>query len=119
MLKSIKKESLVTNVTVKTFGCRLNSYESQLIRESFPNYGKKKLDRFHVINTCNVTNEAVRQARQAIRKIHREYPGNKILVTGCAAQIAPELFAKMPEVDLVIGNREKIDPDIFSSLVLQ
>lgn len=119
MLKNIKKESLVTNVTVKTFGCRLNSYESQLIRESFSNHGKKKLDRFHVINTCNVTNEAVRQARQAIRKIHREYPENKILVTGCAAQIAPELFAKMPEVDLVIGNREKIDPDIFSSLVLQ
>jgi len=106
----------MANVKVKTFGCRLNSYESQLIRENFFNHGGGSLDHFHIINTCNVTNEAVRQARQAIRKTRRENPKDKILVTGCAAQIEPEQFSEMPEVDFVIGNREKINSDTFSSL---
>ena len=106
----------MANVEVKTFGCRLNSYESQLIRENFPNSTTKDSDRFYIINTCNVTNEAVRQARQAIRRARRENPKDKILVTGCEAQFDPKQFSKMPEVDLVVGNKEKIESDTLALL---
>jgi threonylcarbamoyladenosine tRNA methylthiotransferase MtaB len=95
------------DVDVVTFGCRLNAYESEQIR------ARAAEDGIHdaiVFNTCAVTNEAVRQARQAIRKARRERPGARLIVTGCAAQIDPAAFAAMPEVDLVVGNAEKSSP---------
>lgn len=94
-------------VDVVTFGCRLNAYESEAIRARAAADG---LSDAVVFNTCAVTNEAVRQARQAIRKARRERPGARVIVTGCAAQIDPAAFAAMPEVDLVLGNAEKAAP---------
>jgi len=91
-------------VDIVTFGCRLNAYESEVIRARAAQDG---LSNAIVFNTCAVTNEAVRQARQAIRKARRENPGAKLIVTGCAAQIDPAAFAAMDEVDLVLGNAEK------------
>jgi threonylcarbamoyladenosine tRNA methylthiotransferase MtaB len=94
-------------VDVVTFGCRLNAYESEAIRQQAAADG---LSDAVVFNTCAVTGEAVRQARQAIRKARRERPGARLIVTGCAAQIDPAAFAAMPEVDLVLGNAEKAAP---------
>ena len=91
-------------VDIVTFGCRLNAYESEVIRARAAQDG---LSDAVVFNTCAVTGEAVRQARQAIRKARRERPGAKLIVTGCAAQIDPAAFAGMAEVDLVLGNAEK------------
>jgi len=91
-------------VDVVTFGCRLNAYESEVIRTRAAEDG---LSDAVVFNTCAVTGEAVRQARQAIRKARRERPGARLIVTGCAAQIDPQAFADMAEVDLVLGNAEK------------
>jgi threonylcarbamoyladenosine tRNA methylthiotransferase MtaB len=91
-------------VDIVTFGCRLNTYESEVIRKRAAEDG---LTDAVVFNTCAVTNEAVRQARQAIRKARRERPGAKLIVTGCAAQIDPAAFAGMAEIDLVLGNAEK------------
>jgi threonylcarbamoyladenosine tRNA methylthiotransferase MtaB len=93
------------SVEVVTFGCRLNTYESEVIRRNAEDAG---LGDAVVVNTCAVTAEAVRQARQAIRRLRRERPGARILVTGCAAQTEPETFAAMAEVDRVIGNDEKM-----------
>ncbi|MFN3583448.1 tRNA (N(6)-L-threonylcarbamoyladenosine(37)-C(2))-methylthiotransferase MtaB [Phenylobacterium sp.] len=92
------------DVDIVTFGCRLNAYESEVIRKRAAEDG---LTDAIVFNTCAVTGEAVRQARQAIRKARRERPGAKVIVTGCAAQIDPAAFAAMDEVDLVLGNAEK------------
>jgi threonylcarbamoyladenosine tRNA methylthiotransferase MtaB len=92
------------SVDVLTFGCRLNTYESEVIRRHADAAG---LDGVVVVNTCAVTAEAERQARQAIRKAKRERPQARIIVTGCAAQTNPERFAAMPEVDRVIGNDAK------------
>jgi threonylcarbamoyladenosine tRNA methylthiotransferase MtaB len=92
------------SVDIVTFGCRLNAYESEVIRKRAAEDG---LSDAVVFNTCAVTGEAVRQARQAIRKARRERPGAKLIVTGCAAQIDPAAFAGMAEVDLVLGNAEK------------
>jgi threonylcarbamoyladenosine tRNA methylthiotransferase MtaB len=92
------------SVDIVTFGCRLNAYESEVIRARAAQDG---LEDAVVFNTCAVTAEAVRQARQAIRKARRERPGARLIVTGCAAQIDPTAFAGMPEVDLVLGNAEK------------
>ncbi|MDB5418715.1 MAG: 2-methylthioadenine synthetase [Phenylobacterium sp.] len=92
------------DVDIVTFGCRLNAYESEVIRKRAAEDG---LADAVVFNTCAVTGEAVRQARQAIRKARRERPDAKLIVTGCAAQIDPAAFAAMPEVDLVLGNAEK------------
>jgi len=88
-----------------TFGCRLNALESEVIRSRAAEAG---LGDAVIVNTCAVTAEAVRQARQAIRKAKREAPGRRVVVTGCAAQIGPGEFAAMPEVDLVLGNEEKL-----------
>ncbi len=93
------------SVEVVTFGCRLNTYESEVIRRNAEGAG---LDDAVVVNTCAVTGEAVRQARQAIRRLKRERPDARILVTGCAAQTEPDAFAAMREVDRVIGNDEKM-----------
>jgi threonylcarbamoyladenosine tRNA methylthiotransferase MtaB len=95
---------LDASVEVVTFGCRLNAYESEVIRQRAAEDG---LTDAVIFNTCAVTNEAVRQARQAIRKVRRERPGARLIVTGCAAQIDPAAFAAMDEIDLVLGNGEK------------
>jgi len=95
---------MTRDVDIVTFGCRLNAYESEIIRAQADAAG---LEDAVVFNTCAVTGEAVRQARQAIRKARRERPGAKLIVTGCAAQIDPAAFAAMDEVDLVLGNAEK------------
>ena len=87
-----------------TFGCRLNSYESEVIRKTAAEDG---LSNAIIFNTCAVTGEAVRQARQAIRRARKENPDRKLIVTGCAAQTDPGMFAEMSEVDFVIGNADK------------
>jgi threonylcarbamoyladenosine tRNA methylthiotransferase MtaB len=92
------------SLDIVTFGCRLNIAESEAIRRAAAG-----LDNTVVVNTCAVTAEAVRQARQNIRRIRRERPDARIVVTGCAAQTEPVAFASMPEVDRVIGNVEKLD----------
>jgi threonylcarbamoyladenosine tRNA methylthiotransferase MtaB len=91
---------------VVTFGCRLNAVDSQAIRESA---AAGELADAIVVNTCAVTAEAVRQARQAIRKARRQRPHARLIVTGCAAQIDPQSFAGMDEVDLVVGNARGAD----------
>ncbi len=90
---------------ILTFGCRLNAYESEAIRARAVEAG---LADAVIVNTCAVTAEAVRQSRQAIRRARRERPDAKIIVTGCAAQIEPETYAAMAEVDRVLGNAEKL-----------
>ncbi len=93
-----------TENKVVTFGCRLNAYESEAIKEALKNSDQKNLV---VFNSCAVTSEAERDLRQAIRRTKRENPHAKIVVTGCAAQIDPQKYAQMEEVDLVLGNVEK------------
>ena len=88
-----------------TFGCRLNAYETQAMTDLAAGAG---LQNAVIVNTCAVTGEAVRQARQQIRKLKRENPQARLIVTGCAAQTEPQTFAAMPEVDQVIGNLEKM-----------
>jgi threonylcarbamoyladenosine tRNA methylthiotransferase MtaB len=100
-------------VDVVTFGCRLNTAESEAIRRQAHAAGVADA---MVVNTCAVTGEAVRQARQSIRKLKRERPGARIVVTGCAAQIDPRAFAAMPEVDRVIGNEEKLSAAHWAAL---
>jgi threonylcarbamoyladenosine tRNA methylthiotransferase MtaB len=97
------------SLDVVTFGCRLNIAESEAIRRA-----AGELADTVVVNTCAVTAEAVRQARQNIRRIKRERPSARIVVTGCAAQTEPETFAAMPEVDRVLGNEEKLDARSWS-----
>lgn len=92
-----------------TFGCRLNTFESAAIRQELEKCSRDIV----VVNTCAVTGEAERQCRQAIRKARRDYPDAFLIATGCAAQVHPELYARMPEVDRVLGNREKLDPKNF------
>src|SRR3984957_12787367 len=89
------------SVEVVTFGCRLNAFESEVIRHEAERAG---LSDTIVINSCAVTNEAVAQARQSIRRLKRERPQARIVVTGCAAQIQARMFADMAEVDRVVGN---------------
>ena len=100
-------------VDVVTFGCRLNSAESEVIRREAAAGGVTDAV---VINTCAVTSEAVRQARQTIRRLRRERPGSKIVVTGCAAQTEAKTFAAMPEVDRVLGNEEKLTAANWAAL---
>jgi threonylcarbamoyladenosine tRNA methylthiotransferase MtaB len=94
-------------VEVLTFGCRLNLVESEAMRRAALACGRTNLV---IVNTCAVTTEAARQARQAIRRVKRERPSAEIVVTGCAAQIDPDRFAAMPEVFRVLGNADKADP---------
>src|SRR5689334_24172790 len=101
------------SVDVLTFGCRLNAYESEVIRRNAEAAG---LDDVVVVNTCAVTAEAVRQARQAVRRLRRERPQARIVVTGCAAQAEPAAFAEMSEVDRVLGNEEKLSPAAWQGL---
>lgn len=97
---------------ILTFGCRLNAYESEVMRARATEAG---LENAVIVNTCAVTAEAERQARQAIRKARRANPNAKLIVTGCAAQVHPDEFAAMPEVDLVLGNEEKLHASNWSS----
>jgi threonylcarbamoyladenosine tRNA methylthiotransferase MtaB len=90
---------------LQTFGCRLNTFESEIMRGHAEKAG---LNNAIIFNTCAVTAEATRQARQAIRKAHKERPDAQIIVTGCAAQTDPDMFAAMPEVSRVLGNEEKL-----------
>ena len=90
----------------ETFGCRLNAYETAAMGELAAAHG---VEDAVVVNTCAATAEAVRQARQLIRRLRRDHPEKRLIVTGCAAQTEPETFAAMPEVDLVLGNLEKMD----------
>jgi len=99
------------SVDVVTFGCRLNSYESEVIRNAAANAG---VENTVVVNTCAVTAEAVRQARQSIRRFKRERPDAKIVVTGCAAQTEPQTFVNMPEVAIVVGNDRKLEAKFWA-----
>ena len=98
-------------VEVLTFGCRLNAYESEAIRNAAQ---AAQLRDCVVVNTCAVTAEAVRQSRQAIRRLKRKNPDRRILVTGCAAQTEPQTYAAMAEVDAVLGNQEKLAPQAYA-----
>ncbi len=98
---------------IVTFGCRLNAFESEAIKEAVKKSDQKNLV---VFNSCAVTAEAERDLRNAVRRARRENPDVKIVVTGCAAQIDPEKYAKMAEVDLVLGNSEKSNPDSYKDL---
>jgi len=96
-----------------TFGCRLNAYESEVIRQHLDASGQQNTV---VVNSCAVTAEAERQLRQSLRKLRRERPEAKIILTGCAAQIHPDEYAAMEEVDLVLGNEEKMQARSYQSL---
>ena len=103
----------MTRPLVATLGCRLNAYESEAMKGLAEAAG---LGDAVVVNSCAVTAEAVRQARQQIRRLRRDNPGAKLIVTGCAAQTEPAAFAAMPEVDVVLGNAEKLRPDAWAAL---
>ena len=96
---------------VVTLGCRLNAFESEIMRELGSEAGMADAI---IVNTCAVTAEAERQARQTIRRLRRDNPAARIIVTGCAAQLRPEAFAAMPEVDRVLGNVEKLDATVLA-----
>ena len=96
-----------------TMGCRLNAYETEAMKDLAARAG---VEDAVVVNTCAVTAEAVRKAGQEIRRLRRENPAAKIIVTGCAAQTEPERFSKMAEVDMVIGNTEKMQPETWKSM---
>ena len=100
-------------VEVVTFGCRLNTYESEAMQRHAQDAG---LGEVVIVNTCAVTAEATRQARQSIRKLAREKPNARIVVTGCAAQVEPETFAAMPEVSQVVGNHEKMKAETWAGM---
>ncbi|WP_245622960.1 tRNA (N(6)-L-threonylcarbamoyladenosine(37)-C(2))-methylthiotransferase MtaB [Kiloniella litopenaei] len=109
----VHKAGMTKNLTdpkIVTFGCRLNTYESEVMRQHAREAG---LSDTIIFNTCAVTTEAERQARQSIRKARRTNPDAKIIVTGCAAQINPDLYADMAEVDHVMGNEEKLKRESF------
>lgn len=101
------------SVDIVTFGCRLNTYESEVMKNHALAAG---LTDTIIINTCAVTAEAEKQARQSIRRLRREHPEKRILVTGCAAQVHPETFTAMPEVNAVIGNEEKMHAKSYLSI---
>jgi threonylcarbamoyladenosine tRNA methylthiotransferase MtaB len=107
-------KSAVQNAPVfATLGCRLNAYETEAMKELSAEAG---IHNTVVVNTCAVTSEAVRKARQEIRKLRREHPDARLIVTGCAAQTEPGTFAKMDEVDLVVGNTEKMQPGTWQAM---
>ncbi|MBU1333636.1 MAG: tRNA (N(6)-L-threonylcarbamoyladenosine(37)-C(2))-methylthiotransferase MtaB [Alphaproteobacteria bacterium] len=101
-------------VETLTFGCRLNAYEAEVMKAEAVKAG---LENAVIINTCAVTAEAVKQARQAVRKARRDHPDARIIVTGCAAQTEARSFGDMPEVDLVIGNNDKMKAASYTPMV--
>jgi threonylcarbamoyladenosine tRNA methylthiotransferase MtaB len=104
------------SVEIVTFGCRLNAYESEAIRLRA---AEAQLHNAVVVNTCAVTGEAVRQSRQAIRRLRRTHPDARIIVTGCAVQTEPQTYAAMPEVDQVLGNLEKLKAESYAGPALE
>ena len=96
-----------------TQGCRLNAYETEARQELAEASCLKTIE---VVNTCAVTAEAVRKSKQEIRKLRRDNPNSQMIVTGCAAQIEPKTFSEMSEVDLVIGNTEKMDSNTWNEI---
>ena len=96
-----------------TFGCRLNAYETEAMKELAAASG---VSNAVIVNTCAVTAEAVRKSRQEIRKLRRAHPDAQVIVTGCAAQIDPDSFAQMDEVDAVVGNSEKMKPETWAAM---
>src|SRR6266700_99625 len=98
------------SVEIVTFGCRLNAYESEAMRDL-----AHACTETVVVNTCAVTAEAERQARQAIRRLARERPEARIVVTGCAAQIDPAAWSALPNVHRVLGNAEKLQPESWTA----
>ncbi|HEX2527793.1 MAG TPA: tRNA (N(6)-L-threonylcarbamoyladenosine(37)-C(2))-methylthiotransferase MtaB [Geminicoccus sp.] len=103
----------MSEIDVLTFGCRLNSFESEVMRRHAEDAG---LDELVIVHSCTVTAEAERQVRQAVRKARRTHPGRKIVVTGCAVQVDPARWTAMEEVDHVIGNEEKLKPLTWTNL---
>ena len=101
------------SIETLTFGCRLNAYEGEVMKAEAEKAG---LDNTIIINTCAVTSEAVRQAKQAIRKAKRDNPERRIIVTGCAAQTEARAFGDMTEVDLVIGNADKLKAKSYAPI---
>jgi len=101
----------MNGVEIVTFGCRLNAFESDVIRRVA---GKAGLDGAVIVNTCAVTAEAERQAHQAIRRARREHPGARIIVTGCAATLSPERYAALAEVDVVLDNEAKLQAESYA-----
>ncbi len=107
----------VPKLQTLTFGCRLNTYESEQMTRAAREAGLDTVEGGAIIvNTCAVTGEAVRQAKQAIRRARRDRPDARIVVSGCAAQTEPETFAAMEEVDLVLGNAEKLEASNYRAL---
>jgi threonylcarbamoyladenosine tRNA methylthiotransferase MtaB len=106
-------EDPAPDVRVVTLGCRLNAFESEVMRRHATAAG---LSDTVIVNTCAVTGEAVRQAMQTIRRLRRESPGARIVVTGCAVQTEPDRFAAMTEIDLIVGNAEKMREETFRGL---
>lgn len=102
----------MSEAEIISMGCRLNIAESETVRQSLKN-SNLDTDNLIIVNSCAVTNEAVRQTRQAIRKAKTNNPGKHVVVTGCAAQIDPDMFDQMPETDAVVGNFDKYDPANF------
>jgi threonylcarbamoyladenosine tRNA methylthiotransferase MtaB len=100
----------MSETEIITFGCRLNAFESEVIRRAA---AAARLSDAVIVNTCAVTAEAERQARQAVRRARRMHPEATIIVTGCAAELAPERYAALPEVDRVLGNRAKLQPQSY------
>ena len=103
----------MTSPKFMTQGCRLNAYETEAMKELADAAGLKNIV---VVNTCAVTAEAVRKSKQEIRKLRRDNPNSQMIVTGCAAQIEPKTFSEMSEVDLVIGNTEKMDSNTWNEI---
>ena len=103
----------MTTPKFMTQGCRLNAYETEAMKELADAAGLKNIV---VVNTCAVTAEAVRKSKQEIRKLRRDNPNSQMIVTGCAAQIEPKTFSEMSEVDLVIGNTEKMDSNTWNEI---
>src|SRR3954454_21631564 len=105
-------EGDMPGLDIITFGCRLNAFESEVIRGAAHTAG---LENAVIVNTCAVTAEAERQARQAIRRARREHPNARIIVTGCAATLSPERYEALAEVDLVLDNNAKLRPESYVS----
>lgn len=121
------KEERTSNHQVITFGCRLNSYESEAIKSALATAESSAVSsrgstagpsqNLIILNSCAVTNEAERKLRQAIRRERKKNPDSKIIVTGCAAQINPEKYASMAEVDVVLGNQKKSDATVYQEFL--
>jgi len=113
----LEEETGDERLKVLTFGCRLNAYESEVMLREAKSAGLDQLENGAIlVNTCAVTGEAVRQAKQAIRRARRENPNARIIVSGCAAQTEAESFGAMDEIDLVIGNEEKLHAQSYRAL---